>query len=165
MLLPHTATDHMSMGSEAGRADSGDRALNTVLERLTDPDPRVRALAADEASDYFRGGISGQAATETAVAKLVAAAVADDEDSVREAALHACHEAVSHHDLPLALFDPLVPLMPRLPAELIGYVLAILGATHDPAARPIIASYANHPNRSVRAEAAEALVELAGRSS
>ena len=82
---------------------------------------------------------------------------------VQEAALHACNDAVSYYDLPLTLFEPLVPLMSRLPAELIGYVLGILGSTRDPAARPVIASYAGHPDRFVRAEAADALVELAGR--
>ena len=99
------------------------------------------------------------------MAELVAVAVVDGQDSVQEAALHACGEAVGYYDLPLALFEPLVPLMSGLSAELIGYVLGLLGATHDPAARPVIASFADHPDPSVREEAVEALAELAGRPS
>lgn len=79
--------------------------------------------------------------------------------------MNACGGAQACYDLPLALFEPLVPLMSRLSTVLIGYVLGILGATHDPAARSIIASFAEHADLSVRAEAADALVELAGRSS
>ena len=153
------------MRDGAGRTGDGGRALRAVLARLADPDSGVRAAAADEASDYFRGQIAGQGAAEAAVARLVAVAVVDGEEAVREAALHACGEAVGYYDLPLALFEPLVPLMSSLSVELIGYVLGILGATHDPAARPVIASFASHPDSSVRVEAAEALVELAGRSS
>ena len=44
-----------------------------------------------------------------------------------------------------------LPLMPRLPAEQLGYVLRMLAATRDPAARPIIASCAGR-RRRVRAQ-------------
>jgi hypothetical protein len=98
------------------------------------------------------------------VACLVEVAVADGEEVVREATLHACGEAVSHYELPLGSFLPLVPLMPGLSTELIGYVPGILGSTHDPAARAVIASDAGHADSSVHAEAADALAELAGRS-
>ena len=84
--------------------------VSLVLERLQDPDPRVRDRAVDDAGDYLRGNLDSRSAVETAVAKLVAAAV----------------------------------------------------ATHDPAARPIIASYATHPDASVRGEVADPLVESAG---
>jgi HEAT repeat protein len=56
-----------------------------------------------------------------------------------------------------------VPVMPNLSAELIGYVLGILGSTHDPAAGPIIDFYTAHADSSVRAAAADALTELAGK--
>jgi HEAT repeat protein len=87
------------------------------------------------------------------------------EENVREAVLHACGDAVSYYDLPSALFEPLAPLMLRLAVELIGYVLAILGATHDPAARSIVEPYASHPDAAVREEAVDALVEIGGRPS
>lgn len=117
----------MSVRDEAGPTGDGGRALRMVLARLADRDSRVRAAAADEAGDYFRGRYVDQATAEAAVAKLVAVAVVDGQDSVQEAALHACGEAVGYYDLPLALFEPLVPLMSVLSVELIGYVLGILG--------------------------------------
>ena len=140
-----------------------DDVLRSTLGRLESSDPGSRALAADDLSDYFRCRAGSDDAVARAVARLVEVAVADDEEVVREATLHACGEAISYYELPLALFLPLVPLMPDLSAELIGYVLGILGSTHDSAARPLIAPYMNHADSSVRKEAAEALVELAGR--
>lgn len=126
------------------------------------PDPRARALAADQASDYLRSRYADTAAVHAEVARLVEIAVHDNEEIVREAALHACIDAVSYHDLPLELFRPLIPLMPHLSTELLGYALAILGSTHDPAAGRLIATYADHPDPSVRAEVADALTECRG---
>jgi HEAT repeat protein len=141
-----------------------DEVLSSALGRLESSDPGSRALAADDLSDYFRCRAGSDDAVARAVACLVEVAVTDDEEAVREATLHACGEAISYHELPLGLFLPLVPLMSGLSAELVGYVLGILGSTHDSAARPLVAPYVSHADSSVREEAAEALVELAGRS-
>ena len=142
---------------------AGGHGLSEILDRLGDPEARGRALAADEASDYFRGRYVDRDAAVAAVARLVAMAVADEDEDVREAALHACLEAGEFYELPAAVFEPLVPVMAGWSAELIGYVLAMLGVTHDAAARPVIASFAGLPDPSVRREAADALVELPGR--
>ncbi|PGH45901.1 hypothetical protein COO58_16880 [Micromonospora sp. WMMA1996] len=96
------------------------------------------------------------------MAELVALTAAEADERVRESALNACADAATAYMLPLALFRPLTPLLPNLSAELTGYVLLILGLTHDPAARPIITPYLNHPEASVRLEASDALTELAG---
>jgi hypothetical protein len=66
------------MRHETRPSGADDRALSTVLKRLTDADPQARALAADEASDYFRGRMSSQAETEAAVERLVEAAIAHE---------------------------------------------------------------------------------------
>jgi HEAT repeat protein len=95
--------------------DGDDSALRSSLGRLADSDPRSRASAADDLSDYFRGSVGNDDAVARAVARLVEVAVADGQEVVREAALHACGEVVSHYELPLGSFLPLVPLMPGLP--------------------------------------------------
>ncbi|GIE09772.1 hypothetical protein Afe05nite_16120 [Paractinoplanes ferrugineus] len=82
---------------------------------------------------------------------------------VREAVRHACTDAVDDHELSLELFLPLVPVMPDLTADSTVYVLGLLGATHDLAARLLVEAYAGHANSDVREAAADALAELAGR--
>ncbi|WP_157779061.1 HEAT repeat domain-containing protein [Micromonospora sp. WMMA2032] len=143
--------------------DTGREALRRALALLTDLDPRVREHGADEVGDCLRRCAGDQDDTEVATARLVALTVAETDERVRESALNACAHAATTYVIPLAVFQPLAPLLPNLSAELTGYVLLILGLTHDPAARPIITPYLNHPEASVRLEASDALTELSAR--
>ncbi|WP_433389168.1 HEAT repeat domain-containing protein [Micromonospora sp. KLBMP9576] len=143
--------------------DAGRDALTRALALLSEPDPRVREHGAAEVGDCFRRYAGNQDNTEVAVTRLVALTVAETDERMRSSALSACADAATAYVLPLALFEPLMPLLPDLSAELTEYVLLILGLTHDPAARPIITPYLNHPEASVRLEASDALTELAGR--
>lgn len=69
-------------------------------------------------------------------------------------------DAFDHYELPLRIFQPLYPLLPKMPRQLIEYALYILGETRDPDARPVIEPFLTHPDPAVRLDAAEALAEL-----
>ncbi|MFJ8062981.1 hypothetical protein [Streptomyces sp. NPDC096142] len=45
--------------------------------------------------------------------------------------------------------------------ELLEYVLYVLGATHDPRARPLIEPFLHHPDPRVREDARLAAAEIA----
>ncbi|MEU4714095.1 HEAT repeat domain-containing protein [Micromonospora purpureochromogenes] len=142
--------------------DAGRRALTGVLALLTDPAPWVREHGAAEVGGCFRRRAGDQDDTEAAVARLVTLMVAETDERVRSSALGACADAATAYRLPLALFEPLIPLLPNLSAELSEYVLLILGLVRDPAARPVITPYLDHPEASVRLEATDALARLTG---
>ncbi|MET8263101.1 HEAT repeat domain-containing protein [Micromonospora arida] len=142
--------------------DAGRRALAGALALLTAPTARVREHGAAEVGGCFRRRAGDQDDTEAAVARLVTLTVAETDERVRRSALGACADAATAYGLPLALFEPLMPLLPDLSGELTEYVLLILGLVRDPAARPVITPYLNHPEASVRLEATDALARLAG---
>jgi HEAT repeat protein len=137
--------------------------LQAILDQLTHADPRRRDLAADELGDLLRAGAYNQADTEQSVTHLVTTALHDIDPTVRESALHAINEAFNHRALPLRLFDALQRDLAVLEPALLDYALNILACTHDPAARPAIEVFLNHPNPDVRTSAADALTELPGR--
>lgn len=62
-----------------------------------------------------------------------------------------------------ATFTPVVEVLPRLPVELLGYAFEVLALSHLPAFESVLRSYLAHHSSSVRTEARDALVELAGR--
>ena len=137
--------------------------LQALLDQLTHADPRRRDLAADELGDLLRAGAYNQADTEQIVTLLVTAALHDIDPTVREAALHAVNEAFNHRALPLRLLDALRDHLASLEPALLDYALNILACAHDPAARPAIEAFLDHPNPDLRASAADALTELPGR--
>jgi HEAT repeat protein len=137
--------------------------LQALLDQLTHPDTRRRDLAAAELGDLLRTGALNQADTEQTVTRLVTTALHDADPTVRESALHAIDEAFNHRTLPLRLFDDLQRQLTTLEPALLDYALNILACTHDPAARPAIEAFLNHPDPNVRTYTAEALIELPGR--
>jgi len=137
--------------------------LQAALDALTHADARQRDLAADQLGDLLRTAALTQADTERAVTHLVTVAVTDADWTVRESALNSIVEAFNGKQLPLRLFQPLQHHLAAMPPALLDHALYILAATHDPAARPAIEAFINHPDSNVRRYAAEALSELPGR--
>jgi HEAT repeat protein len=141
-------------------------ALQAALADLTHDDPRRRLDAAGTLGDLV-GGTGRhleEAAAEEVVARLVAHFVGEDDLDVQEATLNAIGYAFMHHRPGLHLFEPLRPLLAAMPPALLDYALDILSSTHDPSIRPTIEAFLQHPDPDVRRCAAEALVELRGRS-
>jgi HEAT repeat protein len=134
-----------------------------ALARLAHPDSRQRELAAAELGDLLRSDAVDLTNAELVITRLVELVLTDQEHTIAEEALNSIGEGFGHLELPLRLVMPLVRRMPSLPPDLIEYALNILGCTHDPAARPMIVAYLEHPVPAVRDSAEEALRELPGR--
>jgi HEAT repeat protein len=137
--------------------------LQAALNALAHPDPRHRDLAAAHIGDILRGAVLDQANTERAVTHLVAIAITDVDPTVRESALNSISEAFNSRTLPLTLFQPLQHSLGFMEPALLEHALYVLAATHNPAARPAIEAFINHPDDNVRRSAADALSELPGR--
>ncbi|MQY05286.1 HEAT repeat domain-containing protein [Actinomadura macrotermitis] len=134
--------------------------LDESLARLGDPDPRRRDVAAAEIGDLLRGGGLGFAAATAAVARLVESALGEQDFLARESALHAITEAFGRYEFPLEVVAPLATGRAGIEPVLLGYVLYILSATHDPRACPLVRPFLDHPDPGVREEAALALTEI-----
>ena len=139
--------------------------LHAALADLTHDDPRHRHLAVEHLGDLLRGPSLDEADAELAVARLVALFTSEADPTVQESTLHAIAEAFDRHRLGLPVFEPLHPLLPAMPPNLLEYALYVLAATHNPQTRPMIEAFLQHPDPTVRRYAAEALTELPGRSS
>ncbi|MER5603129.1 hypothetical protein [Streptomyces sp. NPDC002265] len=131
-----------------------------ALETLTDRDPGRRDVAADVLGDLLRGTALDADSVRLAVGRLVSVAVNEPVTQVRESALNSISEAFDHYSLPLPLVTPLTTAMPTMARELLVHTLYILGATHDPQARPLIESFLHHPDAEVRQEARLAAAEI-----
>lgn len=132
----------------------------TALDALTDRDPNRRDLAAAVLGDLLRGAALDTDTACLVVGRLVSLAVTEPETKVRESALNSISEAFNHHRLPLDLVEPLVTAMPTMEHELLEYALYVLGATHDPRARPLIEPFLHHPDPQVREDARLAAAEI-----
>ncbi|MFF4385160.1 HEAT repeat domain-containing protein [Kitasatospora sp. NPDC001547] len=130
-----------------------------ALEALTDRDPDRRDVAAAVLGDFLRGAALDEDSARLAVGRLVGVAVNEPSTKVRESALNSISEA-DHYRLPLALVEPLAAAMPTMEPELLVHTLYILGATHDPRARPLIEPFLHHPDPEVRKEARLAAAEI-----
>ncbi|MEU9863665.1 hypothetical protein AB0D99_22600 [Streptomyces sp. NPDC047971] len=124
-----------------------------ALEALTDRNSDRRDVAAAVLGDLLRGAVLDADAARLVVGRLVSVAVDEPVTKVRESALNAISEAFNRYDFPLALVEPLAAAMPTMERELLVHTLYILGATHDPQARPLIAPYLRHLDPVVREEA------------
>ncbi|WP_181874290.1 HEAT repeat domain-containing protein [Marinitenerispora sediminis] len=122
-----------------------------------------RDLAVDELGDLLRSAGLAQEAAEGLTSCLVRLAVTDQDDTVRESALNALSEALLQYELPYALVKPLAEHIDGFRPVLVGYVLFVLSSTRAPAARPVIERFLEHPDASLREEAAAAMDELGGR--
>ncbi|MER7576857.1 hypothetical protein [Streptomyces sp. NPDC126514] len=131
-----------------------------ALEALSDRDPNRRDVAADALGDLLRGAALDADTARLVVGRLVGLTVNEQVAKVRESALNSISEAFNHHRLPLDLVEPLASSMPTMERELLEYALYILGATHDPRARPLIGPFLHHPDPQVREEARLAAAEL-----
>ncbi|MFJ1933397.1 HEAT repeat domain-containing protein [Kitasatospora sp. NPDC088160] len=131
-----------------------------ALEALTDRDPDRRDVAADVLGDLLRGTALDADSARLVVGRLVSLAVNEPVTKVRESALNSTSEAFDHYRLPLALVEPLTAAMPTMERQLLIHTLYILGATHDPQARPLIEPFLHHPDPEVREEARLAAAEL-----
>ena len=87
-------------------------------------------------------------------------AVSEPVTKVRESALNSIGEAFNHYRLPLDLVEPLATAMPTMERSLLEHTLYILGATHDPKARPLIEPFLHHPDPRVREDARLAAAEI-----
>ncbi|MFJ8164168.1 hypothetical protein ACIRBY_25025 [Streptomyces sp. NPDC096136] len=131
-----------------------------ALEALTDRDPSRRDVAADILGDLLRGTALDTDSARLVVGRLVSLAVNERVTTVRESALNSISEAFNHHRLPLDLVEPLTVAMPTMERELLEHALYILGATHDPQARPLIEPFLHHPDPQVCEEAQLAAAEI-----
>ncbi|MFF4323340.1 HEAT repeat domain-containing protein [Streptomyces sp. NPDC001568] len=142
----------------------GYQGLTAVIEsawrELNGPDADRRDLCLDVVSDVLETGRLTQGDAERAVERLVMAALSDGSSPVRESALHAVCTASTHYELPYRVVEPLAVDADGFEPLLLGYVLSILGSTHDRAALPIVERFLQHPHPEVRREAAEAVHEL-----
>lgn len=131
-----------------------------LTEQLRSDDPQQRELAAEYLSDLLQDQSLSQREHNVIGAALVGAAMIETSMDARESQLNALGTSF---ELTFTTVAPLIALMESLEVEQLRYCLAVLAATHDPAAEPTIASYAGHADERVRSEAREALIELAGR--
>ncbi|MGW6390198.1 HEAT repeat domain-containing protein [Streptomyces sp. NPDC055103] len=131
-----------------------------ALEALTDRDPDRRDVAAAVLGDLLRGAALDADSARLVVGCLVGVAVNEPVTKVRESALNSISEAFDHYRLPLPLVEPLAAAMPAMERELLVHALYILGATHDPQARPLIEPFLHHPDPEVREEARLTAAEI-----
>ncbi|MET7288993.1 hypothetical protein [Streptomyces sp. NPDC005573] len=137
-------------------------AMSAALEALTDHEPDRRDVAADIHGDLLGGTALDADSARLVVGRLVSLAIDEPVTKVRESALNSISEAFNHHRLSLDLVDPLTAAMPTMERELLEHALYILGATHDPQARPLIEPFINHPDPEVREEPRPAAAESDG---
>jgi HEAT repeat protein len=131
-----------------------------ALEALTDRDPNRRDVAADTLGDLLRGTAIDTDTARLVVARLVSLAINEPVTKVRESALNSISEAFNHHRLPLDLVEALATGMATMEPEPLAHTIYILGATHDPQARPLIEPFLNHPDPELREEARLATAEI-----
>jgi HEAT repeat protein len=131
-----------------------------ALEALTDRNPNRRDVAADTLGDLLRGTALDTDTAHLVVGRLVSLALNEPETKVRESALNSISEAFNHHRLPMDLVKPLAVAMPTMEPELLEHALCILGATHDPQARPLVEPFLHHSDPQVREEARLAAAEI-----
>ncbi|MFJ1709895.1 hypothetical protein [Kitasatospora sp. NPDC088346] len=131
-----------------------------ALEALTDRDPDRRDIAAAVLGDLLRGAALDADSARLAVGRLVSVAVNEPVTKVRESALNSISEAFNHYRLPLTLVEPLAAATPTMERALLVHTLYILGATHDPQARPLIEPFLHHPDPEVHEEARLAAAEI-----
>ncbi|WP_208036962.1 hypothetical protein [Streptomyces cyanogenus] len=131
-----------------------------ALDELTDRDPNRRDVAAAVLGDLLRGTALDTDTACLVVGRLVSLAVNEPETKVRESALNSISEAFNHHRLPLHLVELLATAMPTMEHELLEYALYVLGATHDPRARPLIEPFLHHPDPQVREDARLAAADI-----
>ncbi|WP_405942885.1 hypothetical protein [Streptomyces sp. NBC_00207] len=134
--------------------------IESAWEELNSPDTGRRDLCLDLVSDVLETGRLAQSDAERAVERLVAVALSDDGYAVQESALHAVCTASTHYELPYRVVEPLAAGVDGFEPVLLGYVLSILGCTHDQAALPIVERFLHHPHSEVRQDASEAVTEL-----
>ncbi|MFB7375616.1 HEAT repeat domain-containing protein [Streptomyces sp. NPDC056222] len=134
--------------------------IESAWEELHGSDAGRRDLCLDVVSDVLGTGRLTPDDAEQAVERLVTVALSDEGYPVRESALHAACTASANYKLPYRVVEPLAAGADVLEPLLLGYVLAILGATHDQAALPVVEQFLQHPHPEVRREAAEAVKEL-----
>ncbi|MET9221534.1 HEAT repeat domain-containing protein [Streptomyces sp. NPDC003300] len=131
-----------------------------ALEGLTDHDPSRRDVAAGGLGDLLRGTALDTDTARLVVARLVSLAVNEPVARVRESALNSISEAFNHHHLPLDLVEPLAAALSTMEPELLAHTIYILGATHNPRARPLIEPFLDHPDPELREEARLATDEI-----
>ncbi|MFC9294565.1 HEAT repeat domain-containing protein [Streptomyces sp. NPDC057011] len=134
--------------------------IESAWKEWDDSDVDRRDLCLDVVSDVLETGRLTQGDAERAVERLVMIALAGGGYAVREAALHAVCTASTHYELPYRVVEPLAVSADDCEPLLLGYVLSILGSTHDQAALPVVERFLQHPHPEVRGEAAEAVHEL-----
>ncbi|WP_405681139.1 hypothetical protein OG239_00520 [Streptomyces sp. NBC_00868] len=134
--------------------------LPSLLADLNAPKARDRDAAAEQLGDILRWPSLTQHEAETAVARLLTAAIEDSDDAVRESALNSIGNAFEHKDLPLHLVAGLAPCLHTMTAPLLEHALSILGSTRDPDAHQMIEPYRQHPVDYIREAAVMALAEL-----
>ncbi|MFE3761130.1 HEAT repeat domain-containing protein [Streptomyces sp. NPDC059104] len=134
--------------------------IESAWEQLDGSDAGRRDLCLDVVSDVLETGRLTPDDAERAVERLVKVTLSGESYPVRESALHAACTASTHYELPYRVVEPLAVGADDFEPLLLDYVLAILGATHDQAALPIVERFLHHPHPEVRREAAEAVNEL-----
>lgn len=134
--------------------------LSDVLGALADRNPRLRDDAAARLGDLLYAKTFDPATARSVTERLVALAVAEPDEVVRESALNSIGEAMCHYRIPLELVEPLAPGLGRMPRTQLEHALFILGATQDRRAQQFIAPFIGHTDGRVRADAELALGEL-----
>ncbi|MFF4247937.1 hypothetical protein ACFYY2_26225 [Streptomyces sp. NPDC001822] len=134
--------------------------IESAWEGLNGSDAGRRDLCLDVVSDVLETGRLAQHDVERAVGRLVTVALSGESYEVRESALHAVFTASTYYALPYRVVEPLAAGADGFEPLLLGYVLSVLGCTHDLAALPIVERFLHHPCSEVRREASDAVTEL-----
>lgn len=145
-------------------AVDGHQGLTALIEsawkELDGLDAGRRDLCLDVVGDVLETGRLTPDDAERAVERLVSIALSDEGHPVRESALNAVCAASMRYELPYGVVEPLAVGADAFEPLLLDYVLAILGATHDLAALPVVERFLQHPHPEVRRAAAEEVKEL-----
>ncbi|MFD7629535.1 HEAT repeat domain-containing protein [Streptomyces sp. NPDC059851] len=134
--------------------------IESAWKELSGSDAGRRDLCLDVVGDVLETGRLMPGDAEQVVERLVTVALSGEGYAVRESALHAACTASTHYELSYRVVEPLAVGADVFEPLLLDYVLAVLGATHDQAALPVVERFLQHPHPEVRRAAAEAVNEL-----
>jgi hypothetical protein len=96
------------------------------------------------------------------VQALLAGALAEQDPDVKETLFSSLVDAAMTSAGPSTNWDSIASILPNLSEQLLEYAIIILGFSHNPAYKGLIATYLQHSSSDIRRVAKEALVEFKG---
>ena len=132
------------------------------IARLGSPEAHERELALDELGDLFEAKETKDAELRRGLLAIQKVLESETEHAVLKSALHAANAASALGHGKLVSWGGLARTIGRFErdAQLLEYVLAILGASGQPSLAPVVARFTDHQDEQVRGTAREALETL-----